>query len=314
MSACVQLGVIGAVHRQEVRVDEPSRVDVTVVMPAHNRAHLIGRALESVRRQTLRPLSVVVVDDHSQDDTVRVARSAGATVLQTPQNQGSGPARNMGVRAAKTQWVAFLDSDDEWGADHLATLWSRRDGHVLVCTSGHTSTGGFMGNPQEKPMSLSPQLVLESSEIVCTSAVLARRDALVGAGLFRGLPRAQDLDMWLRLLEQGAGVALPDDTLTYHLHDQQVSKDAELTRQCVDQILADCHGRPWFDERRGADRVHARRHWDDLRSSQRRRNVTAAGQHAAWLLRRPHVWPALTDLLRARRLRRRRSLHQVRVA
>src|SRR4051812_3635959 len=105
--------------------------DVTVVIPARNRAHVLLRALASVKAQAAPPKEVIVVDDASSDGTAEVAEAFGARVLKHPTSLGAGQARNSGIVAAETTWVAFLDSDDEWLPDHLQTVLAALDGHVF---------------------------------------------------------------------------------------------------------------------------------------------------------------------------------------
>jgi glycosyltransferase involved in cell wall biosynthesis len=89
-------------------------IPVSVVVPAYNRAALLDAALQSVRDQTVAPEEIVVVDDGSQDDEVgAVARRHGARLLRQD-NYGASAARNVGLAAARSPWIAFLDSDDLW--------------------------------------------------------------------------------------------------------------------------------------------------------------------------------------------------------
>lgn len=280
-------------------------LDISVVIPAYNRARFIPRALASVAAQTKQPREVIVVDDGSSDDTVAVARAWGATVLTTPTNGGSGPARNLGIESAVGQWIAFLDSDDAWSADHLETLTAQTTGQVLVGSAGRSDTGRLIGNPTRRPITLTPRAVLGLSELVATSAVLARRDALIAAGLFRPLRRAQDLDMWIRLLSKGPGVAIPQTTFTYFTHDEQAILDTELMRDCFAEIVSLCAEEEWFEPGVDTDRAFARVRWDDARLKQREEGLIAGLGVGAWFLGRPHTWGSLVQLLRLRRLRRR---------
>jgi glycosyltransferase involved in cell wall biosynthesis len=98
--------------------------DVSVVIPTYNRADLLPRAIESALSQTEPPVEVVVVDDGSTDDTPAVVARcaeghAGVRVLRVA-NGGVARARNAGIAVARGQWVAFLDSDDEWAPTKLA--------------------------------------------------------------------------------------------------------------------------------------------------------------------------------------------------
>ncbi len=97
---------------------------VSAVIPTYNRAHLVPRALESALSQIYSPLEVIVVDDHSSDETAAVlqsweARDSRVRAVLQGVNQGPAGARNRGVAEARGDLVAFLDSDDRWHSDHL---------------------------------------------------------------------------------------------------------------------------------------------------------------------------------------------------
>src|SRR5512139_1373644 len=97
---------------------------VSVIIPVFNRAGSLPKAVESVLDQTYRGLEVVIADDMSDDDTPQVAaRLAGRDVRvryhRLNAHRGAQAARNAGIHAATGQWVAFLDSDDQWLRDSL---------------------------------------------------------------------------------------------------------------------------------------------------------------------------------------------------
>src|SRR3954471_17922408 len=101
----------------------PAPIPVSVVIPAFDRASVLPRALTSIRAQASQPAEILVVDDRSSDDTAAVAEQWRARVLRHERNQGAGAARNTALRAAAHDWVAFLDSDDEWLPGHLDRVW-----------------------------------------------------------------------------------------------------------------------------------------------------------------------------------------------
>jgi glycosyltransferase involved in cell wall biosynthesis len=98
--------------------DPASRPTVTIVLPTHNRAHLLGRAIRCVMEQTYQQWELVVVDDGSTDgtrDTVAAFADPRIRYLRNERATGPAPARNTGIRAAgPTDYLAFLDDDDEW--------------------------------------------------------------------------------------------------------------------------------------------------------------------------------------------------------
>lgn len=95
--------------------------DISVVIPTYNRAPLIVRAVKSALAATRSGDEIIVVDDGSTDDTLKVLEQFGDAIrVVQGQHAGAGAARNLGVSLAKHEWVAFLDSDDEWDADKHA--------------------------------------------------------------------------------------------------------------------------------------------------------------------------------------------------
>jgi glycosyltransferase involved in cell wall biosynthesis len=278
-----------------------SRVSVDVVMPARNRATMIGRAIRSAQEQNVPPNEIIVIDDASTDGTADIARDLGATVLVHPVATGSGPARNAGIAHASSEWVAFLDSDDAWAPHHIERVARELDHHVLVSSPARTPTGQVRGNPWPWSIRLSPKRMLSPGNLVVTSGTFVRRDTLNAVGGFRPLPRAQDLDLWLRVLEVGPGVVLGGPTVTYYEHAEQASRDRDLMRSCMDTIFADYADRSWLQGRR-LSQARSRSVWDDLRAAQARGDLRAAAPHLAWIATRPIVWPVLASMFAQRRL------------
>lgn len=99
-----------------IRLDHPPEARlVSVVIPTHNRADIVGRAIESVLAQTYCDVQVIVADDGSSDNTRAVAGAYGPRVTYVHQaNGGVSAARNFGMRHARGEFIAFLDSDDGW--------------------------------------------------------------------------------------------------------------------------------------------------------------------------------------------------------
>lgn len=224
---------------------------VSVVIPAYRRPDMVDRALRGVFAQTRPAGEVIVVDDASDDDTGARAAALGARVIAHEQNRGEGAARNTGIGAAHHDWVALLDCDDEWLPAHLETLWEARADHVLVgCAAFGVGEGPGAGRvygwPGRRPRVLaSPADVAVPENKLVPSAVMLRRDAALDAGGFGPLPRAADLDMWLRLLEAGTAIALPQVTALYHVHAGQVSFDQRKMDEAHRAVLDSHAGRPW---------------------------------------------------------------------
>src|SRR5690348_1065740 len=107
---------------------------VSVILPTYNRASLISRAIRSVLNQTFTDWELLIVDDGSTDATEQLIRSRSADsrirYMKLPQNVGMCNARNHGIALARGEFIAFLDSDDEWLPTKLEKQLAvfRRDG------------------------------------------------------------------------------------------------------------------------------------------------------------------------------------------
>lgn len=205
---------------------------VCVVVPAYNRAAVLPRCIGSVRAQSgVAPAELIVVDDHSSDETAAVADALGARVIRQPSNRGAWAARNAGLQATECEWVAFLDSDDEWLPDHLAHLWELRDGHVLVGSSSLNRGEGshrFHGLVGRRPVVLrSPDILIGTLNVFSASASMVRREVALAVGGFDEWWGVEDFDLWVRLIEQHSAICSPRVTVIYHVHDEQLSLHTE---------------------------------------------------------------------------------------
>jgi glycosyltransferase involved in cell wall biosynthesis len=225
---------------------------VSVVIPAYRRPEMTERALRSVLAQHPRPEEILVVDDCSGDDTGKRAAALGARVIAHERNLGEGEARNTGLRAASHDWVALLDSDDEWLPGHLNAVWQARDGHVMVgtaalgCGSRSEDHRIYGWSGRRRVLRTPPDVLLPENKFV-PSSVLLRRDAALAVGGFQAnMPRAADLDMWVRLLEIGTALALPCVSALYHIHSGQVSLDQSQMWHAHRWVIDRYTDRPWW--------------------------------------------------------------------
>jgi len=188
----------------------------SVVIPAHNAAHLIADALDSVFAQTVKTYEVIVINDGSPD-TEKLEEALqpymSGIVYLSRENGGPAAARNTGIRAAQGEYIAFLDSDDQWMPDHLAVMAEilRKDPFIDL-VYGDADNFGDVLDPDRTTMAANPSEGLVSFEALvlgrCTvvgSTVVARRTALLEVGLFdEKFVHAEDFDLWTRLAYNGA--------------------------------------------------------------------------------------------------------------
>lgn len=126
---------------------------VSIVIPAYNSSKYIGRCMESILEQTYKDYEVIIIDDGSSDDTLRVCnriaeKDERISVLHT-ENYGAGAARKTGVSMAKGEWVMFVDSDDTVTVNGLFLLLSFVDESVDVVCGAFVKDGMIFGHKQE---------------------------------------------------------------------------------------------------------------------------------------------------------------------
>ena len=172
---------------------------------------------------------MIVVDDGSEDGTGEALRRFGSQIRYVYQkNQGESAANNRGIRMASGRLVAFLDHDDVWLPHKLERQVAYLDAHpdvALVCSSilGIDSNGQCLSRETEKRFHLPEgRLPFETIFFRCpvhTSTVLAKREALIQAGLFDVTMRyGEDWDMWTRLALQSPIAFIPEPLVYCRLH------------------------------------------------------------------------------------------------
>ncbi len=212
---------------------------VSVVVPAHDRAAVLGRAVHSALAQRV-GLELIVVDDGSTDDTAQVASSSGdarVTVVRLSERRGVSAARNAGIAAARGRFVAFLDSDDEWLPGKLESqlaCWKDQPAAPpTVVTCRYTRVNDLTGRatPPERPMfggDAFRQIVAGQGPL--PSTVLLPREAIDAlGGLDERLPALADYELWLRLADASVRfVEVSAPLVVKHDHGtRQISGDPE---------------------------------------------------------------------------------------
>jgi glycosyltransferase involved in cell wall biosynthesis/nucleoside phosphorylase len=181
--------------------------EITAIVPVYNREQTIQRALDSILSQSYPPAAVIVVDDCSTDLTRKILENYGKKIsrIYLPQNSGPSKARNEGIRHARTEWIAFLDSDDCWKKSKLKNqidylrkypfyqilqseeIWIRNGVRVNPCKH-HKKPVGWIFEPSLERCLVSP------------SGVLIKKSLIEQYGGFNeNFPVCEDYDLWLKI-------------------------------------------------------------------------------------------------------------------
>lgn len=206
---------------------------ISCIVPVFNGERYLREALESVFQQTCRPLEVLVADDGSTDSTAAVVASYGDQVRYLKQpNAGAPAARNLGLKAARGEFVAFLDADDLWHAEKCA--------RQIACFQSHPELDLCVTHLQNF---WAPELREEEEQFrehrlsqplpgYITQTLLARRTLFETVGYFDDTLRVGDVADWfLRAAEHKATMELLPDVLVYRrLHETNISVEAGTRR------------------------------------------------------------------------------------
>ncbi len=194
---------------------------VSAIIPTYNREELVVQAVESALNQSFKDLEVIVVDDGSSDNTRRALERYRNRIRYIYQkNAGVSAARNKGIESSESEWLAFLDSDDEWRGSYLFEQMRRARATPGICMqaadclytglNGEQSTYFRMNNvlPTFKRndylmMSDPFRFVIEHGPWQ-VGATVFHRDAVKKAGLFdEDLRISEDFDFMARMALQG---------------------------------------------------------------------------------------------------------------
>ncbi len=205
---------------------------VSIIIPVHNRPALLIRALTSVYQQSHTNIEIIVIDDGSIQPVQAMLKDRFPDVIVAQQpHSGVSAARNHGIRLASSQWIAFLDSDDEWLANklsmqmqHLTThpdykvchseeIWIR-NGTRVNAMNKHAKCGGWIFQHCLPLCAISP------------SSVIIHRSIFDQVGTFdESLPACEDYDLWLRLTSQFPVLFIEQSLIRkYGGHDDQLSR------------------------------------------------------------------------------------------
>jgi glycosyltransferase involved in cell wall biosynthesis len=220
---------------------------VSVVIPAYNAGWCVGRALDSVLAQSHTRIEVLVIDDGSTDDTASVARSYGDPVrlLQQP-NGGLSSARNLGIRHARGEWIAYLDADDWWLPEKLARQIEllRRQPDVGFCSSAtrvEDPEGRLIGSWSCPKIARSPlqSIFLTNAAVAGSgSAVLVRSEIQRRAGYFdESLPSLEDIDMWMRLASIAGYTCLDEQLAVILKRPDSMSRNLDKMRSSAIRVM-----------------------------------------------------------------------------
>ncbi len=233
---------------------------VSVVIPTYNRSDFVVKAIESVFNQSFSDYELIVVDDGSTDSTKERLNKYGDSIVCIHQcNAGVSSARNAGIGISRGEWLAFLDSDDEWKPDYLdkqikhANMSARLCMQSANCSITYHNEGlpqtyfelnGAMGAFKGRDYLLieEPFAFVVVHQPWQVGSIIVRRDAAIKAGLFdTKLTLSEDTDFVARVSLQGPFGMIKDELVNINRRD--------ATERLTNQIKKDPLGARESDER-----------------------------------------------------------------
>ena len=225
-------------------------MNISVLIPTYNRKHTLSRAIDSVINQIHHPSEIIVIDDGSTDGTKNFILSEYPSIkLIKQRNRGVSSARNTGIKHARGDWIAFLDSDDEWLSTKLKqqVIELENNSDFLLC---HTNEiwirNGVRVNQMKKHQKYGGYIFEKCLDIcrISPSSVLLHKAILNDIGIFdEDLKVCEDYDLWLRIAMKYPVLFLDEMLIKkYGGHPDQLSKlpdgIEQFRIQSLEKILA----------------------------------------------------------------------------
>jgi glycosyltransferase involved in cell wall biosynthesis len=189
-------------------------IAVSVIIPLYNRGGYIKRAIDSVLRQTRQNFEIIVVDGHSTDDgsaTVRNFQDRRIIFIEQ-EGRGVSTARNQGVDLAKSDFIAFLDADDEWSPRHLDTIIKLRknfpDAGMYVTATKIVEPSNLVKSLTTKAIPPSPweglipnffQAVMHDMPFNTSCVGIPKNIFIETGGFLPGIQMGEDRDLWIHI-------------------------------------------------------------------------------------------------------------------
>lgn len=197
---------------------------VSVIIPTWNRKKTLIKAVKSVLGQSMQPFEILICDDGSTDNTFEIIKSLNNPGVKWIAGRHSGlpaVARNHGIKEAKGEWIAFLDSNDEWFPEKLEKqmVLARQTGCLAICSNTYSvNTRG----QQKKYLDYKKGMItfsdlIEINYVICSSAIIhsSLLSKCFGFSEISALKTGQDYAFWLKISTQGAFAYLPEPLVLY---------------------------------------------------------------------------------------------------
>lgn len=228
---------------------EDTSPKVSVILPTHNRSTSLMRAIDSVLNQSYKDLELIVVDDASTDNTKGLVADISdprIRYLSHRKCKGAGAARNTGINAARGEYIAFQDSDDEWLSGKLSQQMRVMESNpeVSAVFSPYVRIDATTDKKTQVPDQILPHMSgdilngILGGSFIGTPTLLVRRSALAACGLFNEkLKTLEDWELAIRLAKSSRFSCLETPLLHAYVTKGSVSECDRTALQTIDEII-----------------------------------------------------------------------------
>ena len=213
-------------YRNKFYIDENK---VSIIMPTYNSSKYLGKAVESVQNQTYENWEIIIVDDVSSDETLKIAHELSSVdyrikLYPSYEKIFTPGARNLGISKSIGRFIAFLDSDDMWHYQKLEKQISDMiNKNIFFSYTGveKIDSGGISNGYLTVPHSISYKKLLRGNKICCSSVILDRFN-IETIEFSNNIKIVEDYALWLKILRESGSNALGiNEPLTYYrIHDK----------------------------------------------------------------------------------------------
>jgi glycosyltransferase involved in cell wall biosynthesis len=196
----------------------------SVIIPYFDKSSYIIRCIDSVLRQTCEKYEIIIIDDGSTDNGIALIskKYADLICIYSQKNQGVSVARNMGIKQAKYDYVAFLDADDAWHPQYLESVdfILKNEKEVKIVGSHYSRFSNFFDKKYDAPNYFRFdnyfKEAIKNTYFTSSSSVIKKTFFEKNDGFNKNLKKGEDHDVWFRTIQSGGNAFYITDTLAYY--------------------------------------------------------------------------------------------------
>ena len=206
----------------------------SVVIPTYNHEVFLEKAVKSVLNQTFSDYEIIIIDNYSNDNTENLIKNLNNKNIKFIKNRNHGiiaKSRNIGIEQSKSEWIAFLDSDDIWRQEKLKVLFNfikKHNNYDVICNN---ELWVYKNNNKTKVSKYGPyknnfyKNLLKYGSCISTSASLVRKKYLLDNKIFfneeKSFAPYEDYDFWMRIAKNNGKFKFLKEVLGEHLFHQE---------------------------------------------------------------------------------------------